>query len=76
MVFPMIWLYILRDRLNVEGIEAKLVEMKVLNGGRNGTNGIAKTNASNGFIKDKAVIINETTSNGEQEHFLANGKLY
>lgn len=71
MVFPMIWLYILRDRLNVDGIEAKLVEMKALNGG---SNGIPKANGSNGLIKDKAVIINETTSNGEQEQFLANGK--
>lgn len=74
MVFPMIWLYILRDRLDIEGADAKLVEMKTLNGGSNGTNGITKPNGSNGFIKDKAVIINETTSNGEQERFLANGK--
>ena len=69
MVLPMIWLYILRDRLDVEGVDAKApVEMKNLNG-----NGIS-ANGSNGVIKDKSVIINENTENGEQEQFLANGR--
>lgn len=31
MVLPMIWLYILRNRLDVEQIEMKSVEMKNLN---------------------------------------------
>lgn len=62
MVLPMIWLYILRDRLDVDGIDAKSVEMKNLNG-------ISKTN---GVVKDKSVIINE--ANGEQENFLTNGR--
>lgn len=63
----MIWLYILRDRLNVEGLDVKSVEMKNLNG-----NGVSKENGSNGLIKDKAVIINET--NGEEENFLNSGQ--
>lgn len=61
----MIWLYILRDRLDVEGVDAKAVEMKNLNG-------ISKSNGSNGLIKDKSVIINENEANGEQENFLTN----
>lgn len=64
MVLPMIWLYILRDRLNVQIIDSKAVEMKNLNG-------ISK---ANGVIKDKAVIINENNDNGEQENFLTNGR--
>lgn len=60
----MIWLYILRNRLDVEGMDAKSVEMKNLNG-----NGVS---TGNGLIKDKAVIINET--NGEHENFLQNGQ--
>lgn len=72
MVLPMIWLYILRKRLDVDGIDAKSFEMNNLK-----TNGISKENgahASNGLIKDKAVIINESTSNGENVTFLSNGK--
>lgn len=65
----MIWLYILRERLDVEGVDFKSVEMKNLNG-----NGITKENGvANGFLKDKSVIINET-SNGEEDNFLSNGK--
>lgn len=60
----MIWLYILRNRLDVEGLDVKSVEMKNLNG-----NGVSN---GNGLIKDKAVIINET--NGEQENFLNSGQ--
>lgn len=60
----MIWLYILRNRLDVEGLGVKSVEMKNLNG-----NGVSN---GNGLIKDKAVIINET--NGEQENFLNSGQ--
>lgn len=68
MVFPMIWLYILRDRLDVdENIAVKSVEM-------NNLNGISKANGTNGLIKDKTVIINENTANAEQENFLANGR--
>lgn len=65
----MIWLYILRERLDVEGVDFKSVEMKNLNG-----NGITKENGvANGFLKDKSVIINET-SNGEEDNFLSNRK--
>lgn len=60
----MIWLYILRNRLDVEGLDAKSVEMKNLNG-----NGVSN---GNGLIKDKAVIINE--NHGEQENFLNSGQ--
>lgn len=60
----MIWLYILRNRLDVEGLGVKSVEIKNLNG-----NGVSN---GNGLIKDKAVIINET--NGEQENFLNSGQ--
>lgn len=71
MVFPMIWLYILRERLDVDKIEVKNLEMSNLN---EGSNGISKANGTNGLIKDKTVIINENTANGEQENFLANGR--
>lgn len=65
----MIWLYILRERLDVEGVDVKSVEMKNLNG-----NVIPKENGgANGFLKDKSVIINET-SNGEEDNFLSKGK--
>lgn len=70
MVFPMIWLYMLRDRLDVDALELKVVEMKNLNGG---TNGVSKTNGTNGLIKDKSVIINEMNG-GEEDKFISNGK--
>lgn len=73
MVLPMIWLYILRDRLDVDGIDTKSVEMKNLNGVS--SNGISKANETNGMIKNKSVIINESTGNGESENFLTtNGR--
>lgn len=75
MILPMIWLYLLRDRLYVEEVDIKTVEMKILNGNgavkdqSNGTNG----NLTNGYIKvDKAVIINET-ENEEEAKFITNG---
>jgi ceroid-lipofuscinosis MFS transporter 7 len=71
MFLPMIWLYALKERLYVEEVDIKSVEMKNLNG-----NGAPKSNgnSSNGnLIKDKAVIINENGSNDENEKFLTNG---
>lgn len=69
MVLPMIWLYILRDRLDVDGIkDTKSVEMKNLNGNSKEM----KLNGANGVIRDKAVIINEAS--GEQENFLTNSR--
>lgn len=68
MVFPMIWLYFLQNRLHVENVDVKTIEMKAMNG-----NGVASKiqNGTNGCIKDKSVIINENETNGEQERFLA-----
>lgn len=72
MVLPMIWLYLLRDRLNTEEPDIKkTIEMKNLNGNghSNGVNGTL----TNGYIQvDKAVIINETESD-EHEKFISNG---
>lgn len=72
MLLPMIWLYLLRDRLYIEEVDIKVIEMKNLNGNASKThangNGI-----TNGYIKvDKAVIINESETNDEQEKFLSN----
>lgn len=67
MVFPMIWLYILRKRLDVERIDIKSVEMNNL---KKENNRISKPNGSNGLIKNKSVIVNDTTS--DQENFLIN----
>ena len=74
MILPMIWLYLLRDRLITEEVDIKkTIEMKNLNGNghSNGVNGTL----TNGYIKvDKAVIINETESD-EQEKFISNGSV-
>jgi ceroid-lipofuscinosis MFS transporter 7 len=73
MFLPMIWLYLLRDRLIMDDVvETKAVEMKNLNGNANG-NG-THHNGTNGLIKDKAVIINENETTDEQEKFLSNGR--
>jgi MFS transporter, ceroid-lipofuscinosis neuronal protein 7 len=71
MVLPMIWLYLLRDRLNIEELEIKSVEMKTLNG-----NAPKVQNGTNGFIKvDRAVIIDESgDQSNEHDKFLSNGK--
>jgi MFS transporter, ceroid-lipofuscinosis neuronal protein 7 len=74
MVFPMIWLYLLRRRLDVDYMDVKSVEMSNLNGASNGISKSNGTNGTNGLVKDKSVIINESTSNGERENFLSNGK--
>lgn len=70
MVFPMIWLYCLRDRLNIKTIDYKSVEMSNLR--------VVSTNPGindvNGAKKDKHVIINEATENGDSESFLTNGR--
>lgn len=65
MVFPMIWLYLLRHRLDVD-FEIKSIEMGNLK-----SNEISKMNVTNGLIKDKSVIVNESASNGERENFLS-----
>lgn len=68
MVLPMIWLYVLRERLDVDSVDTKpAVEMKNFNE----PNGISK---ANGLLKDKAVIINENTTSDEQVYFLAGGR--
>lgn len=64
MVLPMIWLYIFRHKLHIEHVDLKTFELKVVNG-------TSKQQNSNGFITDRAVIINE--HGGEQEQFLNNG---
>lgn len=70
MVFPMIWLYFLRDRLNTNEPAIKTIEMTNMNG--NGS--VPKvSNGTNGYIKDKSVIINENETNDEHAKFLANG---
>jgi hypothetical protein len=69
MILPMIWLYILRDRLDVESVDTKSVEMKNIK--ESNGNGAPKTNGS--LLQDKAVIINENLSS-EQDSFLINGK--
>lgn len=74
MVFPMVWLYLLRDRLDMDQPEIKSVEMSNLNGTSNGISKTNGTNGTNGLLKVKSVIINENTSNGEHENFLSNGK--
>lgn len=74
MLLPMVWLYLLRDRLDVDNVDFKSVEMKNLNGDTNGISKPNGTNGTNGLIKDKSVIINENTANGEQENFLVNGR--
>lgn len=51
MIIPMTWLIIIRDRLYIENIEIKTVEMKELNG-----------TSGNNLIKDKSVITNGTES--------------
>lgn len=68
MMLPMIWLYLLRDRLFIEEVDIKkTIEMKNLNG--DGT-------LTNGYIKvDKAVIINETETSDEHEKFISNGSV-
>lgn len=62
MILPIVWLYFLRDRLDVDNVDIKSVEM-------NNLNGVSKV-STNGLIKDKTVIINENIANGEQEAFL------
>lgn len=77
MMLPMIWLYLLRDRLYVKEADVKTIEMKNLNGNgtlKSQTNGEINGTLTNGYIKvDKAVIINETNENDEHEKFLSNG---
>jgi ceroid-lipofuscinosis MFS transporter 7 len=75
MFLPMIWLYLFRDRLHVEEVDVKTIEMMNLNG--NGTikaqNGELNGTLTNGYIKvDKAVIINENFGE-EADQFLSNG---
>ncbi|CRL08149.1 CLUMA_CG020833, isoform A [Clunio marinus] len=67
MVLPMIWLYILRHRLDVDSVDVS-VEMENL---KKDSNGVTKSNGSNGLIKDKSVIINESTTKSEREKFLS-----
>lgn len=74
MLLPMVWLYLLRERLDVDNVDFKSVEMKDLNGASNGISKANGTNGTNGLIKDKSVIINESTANGENENFLSNGR--
>lgn len=69
MVFPMIWLYFLQNRLQIKEVDVKTIEMTTING--NGA--IPKANGTNGYIKSKSVIINDNDTNDEDAKFLANG---
>lgn len=75
MFLPMVWLYLIRDRLHIPEFDTKTIEMKNLNG-NNGTktqNDELNGTLTNGYIKvDKAVIINENFGE-EAEKFLTNG---
>lgn len=65
MILPMIWLYILRDRLDIGRKDMKDVEMTAMKNSRNNSN-------TNGLIRDKSVIVNEIDSNNEHASFLLN----
>lgn len=63
MVLPMVWLYILRDRLDIDAKSVKDVEMTAVKS--------LKTNSPNGLVQDRSVIVNEIDSNSEHASFLA-----
>lgn len=67
MILPMIWLYILRNRLDIGTKELKDVEMTAIKHCRNNSN-------SNGPIRDVSVIVNEIDSNNEHASFLSKTK--
>lgn len=66
MILPMIWLYILRDRLDIVTKSVKDVELTEVKS--------LKVTSTNGLAQDKSMTVNENDLNSESESFLSKEK--
>lgn len=66
MILPMIWLYILRDRLDIVTKSVKDVELTEVKS--------LKVTSTNGLVQDRSMTVNENDLNSESESFLSKEK--